>query len=75
MAVRTPNCDPAAEECADPLDDAIALFRETGQLLIVDTGSRPYPDDEVFIADPEDVVLRGRTCNRRGLSSISLARP
>ncbi len=53
------DCEPAEEECEDPLDAAVKLFRETGQLLIIDTGSRPYPDDEVFVADPEDVVLRG----------------
>ena len=53
------DCEPTDEACEDPLDAAINLFRETGQLLIVDTGSRRYPEGEVFVADPEDVVLRG----------------
>ncbi len=53
------DCEPGDDECEDPLDAAVELFRETGQLLIVDTGSRRYPEGEVFVADPEDVVLRG----------------
>ena len=40
------DCEPGDDECEDPLDAAVELFRETGQLLIVDTGSRRYPEGE-----------------------------
>ena len=53
------KCAPADTECQDPLDAAIELFRETGQLLIVDTGAQQKLEGAIFKASREDVVLRG----------------
>lgn len=53
------TCPTDEAACEDPLDAAIELFRETGQLLVVDTGMEPQREGEKFVADPENVVLRG----------------
>ena len=59
----------------DDPDEAIRLFRETGQLLIVNTGNRFLAEGEVHQAQPEDVVLRGRDLEDARVGFDSLGTP
>lgn len=58
----------------DDPEEAIRLFRETGSLLIVNTGFEFFEEGDLYRAEPQDIVLTGRDLADAGVGFDAMNR-